>query len=392
MQADNKTALFFLEDEAVLFHEPAQKLFHLNTVAGVVWCLLEDGKDEQSIASELQNICSISATDADRYLNEAEALFRQLGVLQDSGQSLPDNHPQAESAAIESAHYGAPSFVAERRYRLLNSRFSLRFTHQAHVAAAEPVFCHLRDKDATTPTVALDIVQDDKGRTVLYRDQVAVLTCDAANQFVPLLKSLVWQTAILAREFFLDIHAGVVGDGKQCFLLPAAPGSGKSTLTATLVYHGFEYFSDEVALLHGSDFLVEPVPLAFCVKHTGVEILAPYFPELERVTEHLRGDGKRVRYMPPPAGSIPPFGTMRPVGAIIFPRYLPDQATTLKRIGALEALELLMQECLIVDTHLDTDKVSSLLRWIGAMPCYRLSVVDVGQAVELIKGLSIALR
>lgn len=104
---------------------------------------------------------------------------------------------------------------------------------------------------------------------------------------------------MIAHSFLLDIHAGVIGDGKYCYLLPAESGSGKSTLTAALVHSGFEYFSDEVALLDENNFHVQPAPMATCVKNTGVKTLSRYYPELPQLKEHLRGDGKRVRYMPP---------------------------------------------------------------------------------------------
>ena len=41
-------------------------------------------------------------------------------------------------------------------------------------------------------------------------------------------------------------------------LLPAAAGSGKSSLTAALVHSGLGYYSDEVALIEPGTFLVCP--------------------------------------------------------------------------------------------------------------------------------------
>jgi hypothetical protein len=236
--------------------------------------------------------------------------------------------------------------------------------------------------------VTLDIVRKSVDQTILCRDQVPVLSCSEENQLAPLAKSLVWQTAVNDHDFFLDIHAAVVGDGERCYLLPATPGSGKSTLTAALVHHGFEYFSDEVALLHGNDLLVQPVPLATCIKDTGVAVLSAYYPRLPELRMHQRGDGKRVRYMPPPAGSTPATGTLRPVGAIIFPLYSPDRPTTLEGIDTMTALQSLMRECLIVDTRLDRDKVAGLLKWLARTPCYRLSVSNLEEAVRLIQSIS----
>src|SRR5207248_7631775 len=95
----------------------------------------------------------------------------------------------------------------------------------------------------------------------------------------PLVKSLLWDSAVTAHNFLLYIHAGVVATGENCILLPASPGSGKSSLTAALVKRGFRYFSDEVSLVEPATFRVPPVPLAICVKSTGWELMARYFPQ-----------------------------------------------------------------------------------------------------------------
>jgi hypothetical protein len=76
------------------------------------------------------------------------------------------------------------------------------------------------------------------------------------------------------------MHAGVVAGPAGAILLPAPPGSGKSTLTAALVATGLDYFSDEVALLAEEDLAVMPFPLAMCVKDTGIDVLASRFPAI----------------------------------------------------------------------------------------------------------------
>ena len=45
------------------------------------------------------------------------------------------------------------------------------------------------------------------------------------------------------------VHAAVVEQGGRAMILPAPPGSGKSTLCAALSYAGWRLFSDEFALI-----------------------------------------------------------------------------------------------------------------------------------------------
>lgn len=384
MQPANGTHLLFLEGEGILFSESSQKIFHLNTIATYVWCLIEEKKSAREIVDNLQSTFSLSTTKADEYLRQTEQLFESMGILA-GNQELPDEQNQEPPCDQNPHQYGDSDFIAERRYRLLSSSFAIRFTDLEQVSLIDPVLGQLTEENPDKPTVTIDIIKNEASEIGLYRDKMQQLVCSEPSKLAPLVKGLVWQTAVVAHSFFLDIHAGVVGDGQYCYLLPAAPGSGKSTLTAALVHSGLEYFSDEVALLDESNFHVQPVPLATCVKNTGIEALSPYYPELPLLTEHLRGDGKRVRYMPPIKSALPPSGISRPVGAIIFPKYAPDQQARISCINALEALQRLLEECLIVDTHLDLKTVIRLLNWIKKTPCYSLKFNNLDEAISEIK-------
>lgn len=391
MQPAEGTHLLFLDGEGILFSESAQKLFHLNTSAAFVWYLLEEGDEGRQIEEKLRTTFSLSPAAAEDLLEQTEGLFQSLGVLK--GVEAPPRADEALSVPPPERHLDSDEdFIAERRYRLLSSNIRMRFTHPEQLSRVEPTLQHLLESAQSHATVAIDLVTDTPGNTVIYRDSVAALTCSEAQRLAPLVKGLVWQTAVSTHDFFLDIHAGVVGDEQFAYLFPAAPGSGKTTLTAALTHHGFEFFSDEVALLHGNQFLAEPVPLAICIKDTGMAALSRYYPQLTDLMLHLRGDGKRVRYMPPPVEALPPMDTLRPVGAIFFPHYSPHQPTKLEPIKSIEALESLLQECLIVDTRLDREKILHLLTWIGNMPCYRLGVSDLDEAARLVKSISCQLK
>ena len=382
------TALFFVDDEAVLFHEAPQKLFQLNAMAAVVWCLIEDGMCERGIAARLEAIYHLDAASASAYVRQAVMLLQGLGVLRGSEKPF-DPGLETKSAPVLAS---CDEYIAERCYRLLGSVLRLRFTDVAQVCRIEPVLAHLATDADGKATCTVDIIRREGGRIAVVRDSRWGVEAGDLDELAPLVKAAVWQASVCAHSFFLDIHAGVTGDGRHAFLFPAAAGSGKSTLTAALVHAGFEYFSDEVALLHEPDFTVEPVPLALCVKDTGVAVLSRFFPQLTALREHRRGDGKRVRYLPPPAQAVAPPATRRPVGAMFFPSYESDRSTQLAAITTMEALRALTQECLIVDSRLTRDKVAALLDWLGHTPRYRLVVSDIDQAVSLVAGVASDLR
>jgi len=387
MQAAVGTELIVLGDQGVLFHEPAQRLYRLNTAATYIWCLLEDGLAEEEIKASLQETFSLSLDEAVEFYCQSEAAWNDIGVLAGSPAVVFDGEVMPPEPDLIGIEMSAIEFVAEREYSLLSSVIRMRFTAESQLQVVDPVLRHLQNNKSLPVAVTLDVVSHD-GRIFLCRDGQVCLSCDDVISLAPLAKSLVWQTAVINHDFFLDIHAGVVSDGKQCFVFPAAPGSGKSTLVTALVANGFEFFSDEIALIHEEGFTVSPAPLSICVKDAGVDVIADYYPAVKALQRHHRSDGKWVRYLPPPPESIAAPDAVLPVGAIVFPQYNPDAETCLSRIESIDALQRLMDECLIVSSQLDIEKVRQLVAWIDATPCYALQVSDSNAAVAFVRALA----
>jgi hypothetical protein len=250
------------------------------------------------------------------------------------------------------------------------------------------VIGHLATDDHATPNIVLDIqgvgLDGAEGaiRSYLYRDGQPVELVRGLNRLGPVVKGALWQSAVNAHDFLFYIHAGVVGTGERCVLLPAAPGSGKSSLTAALVHKGFRYFSDEVALIERGSFLVPPMPMALCVKSTGWDVIARYHPEIGALDTHERMDGKVVRYVPPPAGAIQQTPAL--VSHIIFPRYDKDAASELKPIARSDALRRLMVECLALRQRLTPVNIGEFINWIAGIDCYILTFSSLDEASELV--------
>jgi len=199
----------------------------------------------------------------------------------------------------------------------------------------------------------------------------------------PLVKGALWSASINAHSFLFNIHAGTVGTDKACVLMPAAPGSGKSTLTAALTHRGFRYFSDEVALIDAASFMVYPMPLAFCSKSTGWDLFARYYPEILSVPTHIRSDRKVVRYLAPPADRIQKAPAA--ITHIVFPHYDKASNTELRSIARSEALSRMMSECMNKKQLLDRNIVERFVRWISKIDCYALPFSSLEEAMDLIE-------
>jgi Coenzyme PQQ synthesis protein D (PqqD) len=271
-------------------------------------------------------------------------------------------------------------------YRLLTTTFAIRFSSAAEEAKVHPALSHLEAEPGRVDAV-LEVIGNRAGHFLL--DGIAPFSfCRDLGGLAPRFKTWLLQTAVRRHSYLLEIHAGVVSNGERCLLLPAAPGSGKTTLTAALAGAGFHYFSDEIAMIEEPDFEVRPVPISLTVKSGALEVLASLFPQLRRSANHTREDFETVTYLNPPSASLSyDLNRTYPAGWIVFPKYSLHATTELRPIGKAEALARLMKEVLVVGTALDTRIVRSLVHWIQQVDCYELPNSSLSEAVQLLGSL-----
>ena len=386
--------LFIIGDQSVVYSHAAQKLYAVNTAATSIWCAFEIDPDPAAVVRELAAHAGVDEADARRRVDEALASWHALGLIgaDDVAAKRPSRRLRKRpkrNPASSLPVYRKRRFVAEDTYALLGAAVRVRYASRAQRSYVHPILGHLK-KTRGRPTSTIELVADGDRHHICQNG--AVERADVAlDEIGPTVKWLLWEAAINSHRFFLNIHAGVVGDRKGVIMLPAAPGSGKSSLTAALCRSGLDYFSDEIALLEEPDLAVRPIPLAVCVKSTGWDLMTPLFPNLPKLKVHRRGDGKIVRYVPPP-----PFrhGTRRdrtyPVRAIIFPKYVAGAETTLTPLSPVDALGRLMEECLVVPVPLTLRRIRRLVRWIGQIRCYDLKMSSLEQALTLVRSAAAA--
>jgi HprK-related kinase A len=178
-----------------------------------------------------------------------------------------------------------------------------------------------------------------------YRPQVDLLY-DGRRIFLPLplpqaLPMLEWgmNWCISTRAHrYLMIHAAVMERGGQALILPAPPGSGKSTLTAALVGRGgWRLLSDELTLLRLEDGLLIPNPRPVSLKNESIDVIRHYLPDAvlsPPVTGTIKGT---VALMRPPTASVL-LGEQTAVPAwVVFPRYETGAATELTPLPPAQA-------------------------------------------------------
>jgi hypothetical protein len=330
--------------------------------------------------------------EAERWVTKTLEEFGSLGILADgpAPRALPmgtleEDQSREDVRFTRVLPYTPFEPAVERRYRLLETCMLIRFAASEQAEAVDAAIGHLVTDDDSAPTIVMDLqLNTDTGywRSDIFLDGKPFRYVPRLSMLGPIVKASLWHAAVSAHDFLYYVHAGVVGTDSGCILLPAAPGSGKSSLTAALVHGGFRYFSDEVALIQRTTYRVPPVPLAICVKSTGWNLMARFYPNIPALRVHGREDGKLVRYIAPPNGAAQ--HSPAPVSHIIFPHYEKGASTELKPIARTEALRRLMDECLGLRHRLDTENVEKLLRWIAGIECYDLRFSSLDQAAALV--------
>ncbi len=402
MMLRSDLAFLPLEDEVVVFSEEMQALVELNASAAYIAQQLKAGTPPSSIARELSKNGTTSAAEAGNWIAATLEALRSHGLAADA--ALPESRVSAQTEAQQQEQqqeqqarrialmppYSPVEAVAERRYRLLGSVALMRFAMAEQAQAVDAALGHLAIGGSDEPALVIEVHAEVFGsrhsvRSHIYCDQRPVEFTTGLYRLAPVVKSLLWKEAVGRYNFMFYIHAGVAGTGDSCILLPAAAGSGKSSLTAALVHRGYRYLSDEVALIEPATFRVAPVPLAVCVKSTGWQVMRRYFPDIRTLMSHQRTDGKVVRYIPPAPSSIQT--TPAQVSHIVFPRYDASAATEIHPIARSAALRRLMSECWACG-HLDHTNVKDLIRWIAQIECYQLTFKSLKDAADLVEQIA----
>ena len=378
-----------LDDDVIAFSEEVQRIAALNTSAAYIARRMQKGIPVSALAQDLVSGGLAAPGQAEGWV---AAVLDALGAHG----LLANRQPPAPPLSEEEGHDARmvrimPAFtfmeaVAEQRYQLLDTCALVRFTHKDQISLVDCIIGHLKTDSLAEPTVTfhLNFKTQATGdiHTDVYKDETPVGYAPRLGRLGPLVKGAFWSAAINAHNFLFYIHAGTVGTDQACVLLPAAPGSGKSSLTAALTHKGCRYFSDEVALIEPESFMVNPMPLAFCAKSTGWDVLAGYYPEILSAPTHSRSDGKIVRYVAPPPASVQK--TPASITHMVFPRYDKASKTELKPIARSEALGRVMVECLGQKQRLDRNNVEQLIGWISGIQCYALPFSSLDEATELV--------
>lgn len=186
---------------------------------------------------------------------------------------------------------------------------------------------------------------------------------------------------------FLVLHAAVLERGGNALVMPAPPGSGKSTLCAALALSGWRLLSDELALIDPDTLLVHAVPRPVSLKNESIQVIRG-FSRAATLGAIVHNTTKgSVAHMKPPAESV--RDALRPAlpAWIVFPRYAAGSAAQWSPLPKAEAFMQLVDNAFNYDVH-GRRGFETLARVVDAASCCQFSYSRLDEAIPRFAALT----
>lgn len=222
----------------------------------------------------------------------------------------------------------------------------------------------------------------------------AIFKFDGAEPFIPLPTdhafpllewSMNWCISMHAHQYLL-LHSAVIERNGYAMIMPAPPGSGKSTLCAGLVHRGWRLLSDELALISLTDTSITPLGRPISLKNQSIDVIKKYVPGaiFSRVT-HDTSKGS-VTHLKVPSEQFRRIRESAQARWVIFPKYVAGSSAQLSaRSKAKSMLELGRNSFNYM--VLGRQGFEALSRVVDASDCYDFQYSHLDDAVAVFDDL-----
>lgn len=208
-----------------------------------------------------------------------------------------------------------------------------------------------------------------------------------AAQAYPLLEwALNWCLSAHAHDH-LNLHSAALERSGRVLILPAPPGSGKSTLCAGLTLRGWRLLTDELALLSPRDGLVSPLVRPISLKNASIDVIRAFDPAAvlnESTRDTVKGT---VSHMQPPPEHVARAAERAKPRWVVFPRYVAGAAPRLTLRSKADSLLELGRNAFNYNV-LGLAGFELLSRLVDDCDCYDFSYSRLDDAVRVFEELA----
>jgi len=195
-----------------------------------------------------------------------------------------------------------------------------------------------------------------------------------------------WCIATNAHQYLI-IHAAVIEKDNISVILPAPPGSGKSTLCAALVNRGWRLLSDELTLVSVADGLIYPLARPINLKNDSIDIIKKFAPSSYFSPSFFDTHKGTVALMKPPLISIEKIKIPAQPSFIIFPTYSHSSNTILNPLSPTVTFKDMIGNSFNYDV-LSLEGFHTMSKLINSTKHFTLQYSSLNEAIELFNSLS----
>ncbi|MGE5301905.1 MAG: HprK-related kinase A [Alphaproteobacteria bacterium] len=188
---------------------------------------------------------------------------------------------------------------------------------------------------------------------------------------------------------YLIIHAAAIERGGRAAILPAPPGSGKSTLCAALVSRGWRLLTDELTLIATDGGKIIPIARPISLKNDSVDIIKNFAPDAIFGPISPNTVKGTIAHMRPPPESVRRVGEYCPATWLIVPSYQAGANTKARPMSKAAGFMRVAESAVNYMTlgQLGFDLVSNL---IDETVCYGFEFSDLHETVNWFDELTLS--
>lgn len=218
-----------------------------------------------------------------------------------------------------------------------------------------------------------------------FDGQPSFIPLPAVQAFAMLEWGLNWCVAAHAHQYLI-IHAAVVERNGRAALLPAPPGSGKSTLCASLVLRGWRLLSDELALYDMDSGMVYGMSRPMNLKNKSIDVIQQFAPETAMTAPMPDTTKGTVALVRPPTDSVVCCAEPAHVHWIILPKYEAQAPPELVPYGRARTLMLLAEQSFNYDIQGKTG-FDALGKLVDQTQCFQFTYSQLEDAQRIFDDL-----
>ena len=228
-----------------------------------------------------------------------------------------------------------------------------------------------------------------KPQARFYFDDLPSFAPLPAQQAFPMIEwGLNWCVAAHAHQY-LTIHAAVIERDGRAAVLPAPPGSGKSTLCAGLIQRGWRLLSDELALLDMDSGLIHGMARPVSLKNASIAAIRAFAPEAVMTAPVPDTAKGTVSLLQPPAASVQRVREPTRAAWVVLPSYQAGAAPVFSPHGKERTFMTLAEQSFNYDMH-GMRGFEAMGRLVEQCECFRFNYGRLEDAAEAFERLAAA--